>query len=421
MLSPIQRTSSRPRAIRNAAKAASIPWSPEFVQERLMALCQRTIGNSGIAMGGEMLLETLTAIVRQSQRPDVQAALRGRKDSDEAIADLATGYAFARLMQEGLPFHELDPLSQTLIQRTLTQIYAHAARLEASYGENPLDEDPGLLLSLCRSLAVYAPHKPIGGHIAWKLAHYEGAVSRAMRQIENLVRTPAVTDTFVVYVLAAELPEEIRSRVQEIGGADGVAAFKACLALMARGGGRSGLDPVATIRFFALPATVAFVKGFAAAVQPARTLYAEEEYAVLPWAGKRALPRQRRQGYLDAALWQLERQQQARSGVLPPDPDDADETDDLAQADPAAQNHLAAALRSRSFERWVVETALEHRPDDPLWRAGELLYVRRLTAAEILRPGLADKATLEAVAARMDALRSDDDLWQSWLEATLIA
>ena len=178
---------------------------------------------------------------------------------------------------------------------------------------------------------------------------------------------------------------------------------------------------MATIRFFALPATVAFVKRFAGALQPARTLYAEEEYAGWPWAGKRALPRQRRQGYLEAALWQLERQQQAKSGTVALDPDETDEPEDTAAADPAAQELLGRALRSRSFERWVVETALEHRPDDPLWRAGELLYVRRLTTAEILRAGLADEATLEAVAARMEALRADDDLWQSWLEATLAA
>jgi hypothetical protein len=347
--------------------------------------------------------------------------LRGRSDLDEAIRDLATRYAFERLMIECLPLVELDPLAQILIQRTLIQIYAQAERLETRFGENPLDEDPGLLLGLCRSLAGYVPQKPIGGHIAWKLAHYEGAVSRAMRQIENLARTPAVTEPFVAFVLAVELPEEIRSRVQESAGTDGVAVFKARLALMARGGGRSGLDPVATIRFFALPATAAFVKGFAATVQPARTLYADEEYAALAWAGKRALPRERRQGYLEAALWQLERQQQAKRGTLPPDPDETDAADDLAQADPAAQATLAAALRSRSFERWVVETALEQRPDDPLWRAADLLYMRRLTTAEILRAGLADAVTLEAVAARMAALRADDDLWQSWLEATIAA
>ncbi len=396
-------------------------WTAELLRKHLVALCRRLLGAAGGWTTDAGLLRALSEIVHLGTQPEMQAALRGRRDFDEAARDLATRYAFQRLMTAGRPCETLDPLSQALIQRTLAQIYARAERLEQSFGENPLDEDPGLLLSLCRSLAGYVPHKPLGGHIAWKLAHYESAVSRTMRQIENLTQDPAVTEAFVAFVLAAELPEEIRLRVQETGGVEGVAAFKARLALLARGGGRGGLDPVATIRFFALPATIALVKGFAATVQPARTLYAEEEYSILPWAGKRALPRQRRQGYLETALWQLERQQQAKSGIRPPDPDELDESDDPAQIDPTAPDSLAAALRSRTFERWVVETALEQRPDDPFWRAAELLYVRRLTTAEILRAGLADAATLEAVPARMAALRADDDLWQSWLEATLIA
>lgn len=394
-------------------------WTAELLRKQLVALCRRLLGAAGGWTTDARLLRALSEIVHLGTQPDMQAALRGRRDFDEAARDLATRYAFQRLMTEGQPFETLDSLSQALIQRTLTRLYAQAERLERSFGENPLDEDPGLLLGLCRTIAAYVPHKPLGSHITWKLAHYEGAVSRTMRQIENLVCTPVVAEAFVAYVLAAELPEEIRLRVQETGGVEGGAAFKARLALLARGGGRGGLDPVATIRFFALPATIAFVKGFAATVQPARTLYADEEYAALAWAGKRALPHQRRQGYLEAALWQLERQQQAKSGVRPPDPDALDASDDPAQADPAAPDGLAAALRSRSFERWAVETALEHRPDDPFWRAAELLYVRRLTTAEILRTGLADAATLEAVAARLAALRADDDLWQSWLEATL--
>lgn len=400
--------------------AHAVAWDETLLRKQLIALCRRLLGAAGSWTTDARLLRALSEIVRLGMQPEMQAALRGRRDLDEAIRDLATRYAFGQLMTEGQPFESLDGLSQALIQRTLTQVYAQAGRLEASFGENPLDEDPGLLLSLCRTVAGYVPHKPIGGHIAWKLAHYEGAVSRAMRQIENLVCTPAVTEPFVAFVLTAELPETIRQRVAETD-ADGVAAFKARLALLARGGGRRGLDPVATIRFFALPATVAFVKGFAATVQPARTLYTEEEYTAMPWAGKRALPRQRRQGYLEAALWQLERQQQAKGGVLSPDGDELEEADDPALADPAAQAHLTAALRSRSFERWVVETALEHRPEDPFWRAAELRYVRRLSTAEILRAGLADEPTLEAVAARVAALRADDDLWQSWLEGTLNA
>lgn len=403
---------------RHSAPASE--WTAELLRKRLVALSRRLLGRTDAWTADPHLLRALGEIVCLGQQPDMLAALRTRQDPDEAIADLATGHAFARLMQDGLPFQQLGPLAQALIQRTLTQIYARAERLERSFGENPLDEDSGLLLSLCRSLAGYVPRKPLAGHIAWKLAHYEGAVSRAMRQIENLTRDPLVTEAFVAFVLAAELPEEIRRRVEETG-ADGVAAFKARLALLARGGGRRGLDPVATIRFFALPATVAFVKGFATTLQPARTLYADEEYTALAWAGKRALPHQRRQGYLEAALWQLERQQQAKSGTLDLEPDELDDPDAAPATDPAAQEMLAKTLRDRSFERWVVETALEQRPADPFWRAAALRYVRRLTTAEILAAGLADAATLEAVAARLAELRADDDLWQSWLEATLSA
>lgn len=392
-------------------------WDETQLRRRVVALSGRLLG--GAWTNDPRQMRAISAIVHLGLQPVMQTALRGRSDLDEAARDLATRYAFERLMVEGQPYEALDPLSQRLIQRTLTRLYAQAERQADSFGENPLDEDPGLLLGLCRSAASYVPHKPLGGHLTWKLAHYESAVSRAMRQIENLVRTPAVTEDFVAFVLAAELSEAIRERLAESSDRDAVAAFKARLALLARGGGRNGLDPVATIRFFALPATITFVKRFAATVQPARTLYAEEEYAGLPWAGKRALPRERRQGYLEAALWQLERQQQAKSGTLPPDPEELDEADDPAQADPSAQVHLAAALRSRTFERWVVETALEHRPDDPFWRAAEFRYVRRLPTAVILAAGLADEATLEAVAARLAELRADDDLWQSWLEATI--
>ncbi len=401
--------------------AATNEWTAALLRKHLVALCRHLLGAAGGWTTDARLLRALPEIVHLGLQPAMQAALRGRLDVDEAVQDLATRFAFQKLMTEGQPCEALDPLSQALIRRTLARLYGQAAALERSIGENPLDEDPGLLLSLCRTIAGYVPHKPLGSHISWKLAHYEGAVSRASRQIENLVRTPAVTEDFVAFVLAAELTEEIRMRCEETGGAAGVAVFKARLALMARGGGRSGLDPVALVRFFALPATVAFVKRFAATVQPARTLYADEEYAGLAWAGRRALPREHRQGYLEAALWQLERQQQAKSGLQSPDPDELDESADPARVDRAAQDGLAAALRSRTFECWVVETALEHRPAEPFWQAAELLYVRRLTNAEILRAGLADAATLEAVTVRLAELAADDDLWQSWLEETLAA
>ena len=70
MLSPIQRTSSRPRVILNTRKTATIPWTSTFVHERLTALGQRIVGNSGPATGGDVQRAARTAIVRQSEHPD---------------------------------------------------------------------------------------------------------------------------------------------------------------------------------------------------------------------------------------------------------------------------------------------------------------------------------------------------------------
>jgi hypothetical protein len=224
-------------------------------------------------------------------QPDVLAALRERRDRQEAVRDLATRCAFAALMEQGHAVYELGPLYQALIQHTLDTIYERARQVEARVGEDPLDEEPGLLHSVCKSLSRYVPRKPMGAHLTWKLNHYESAVSRALRQIEHLVKLPQVTGQFVAHVLDALVPD----------------VFKGELLQLARGGGRTGVNDEAVIRFFALPATVAFVKQFADSVQTARTLYAEEEYEGIAWQGKRRLPASRRQGYVEAALARLER------------------------------------------------------------------------------------------------------------------
>jgi hypothetical protein len=273
----------------SSAYGAEITWTEAGLRRGVAALQQGMLGRLG--RPGDRDHWVALEIVELGMRPEIAAALRGRQDPQEAVRDLATRYAFQALMGEGRAFHDLDRMSQALIQGTLDIIYKRAAQVAARLGEDPLDEDPGLLLSICKSLSRYVPKRPMGAHISWKLNHYESAVCRAMRQIENLVTRPEVVEPFVACVLDAPLPD----------------VFKAQLLQLARGGGRSGLNYEAVIRFFALPATVDFVKDFAGAVQTARTLYTEDEYAGIPWRGARRLPANRRQGYLEAALAQIER------------------------------------------------------------------------------------------------------------------
>lgn len=367
-------------------------WTEPMLRQSVEAL-QRQACRDG-DRDGDRDERAVGDIVRLGLRPEIQAALRGRRDAPEAVRDLATRYAFEALMTQGRAFHELDAMSQALIQRTLDIIYKRAAQVTKRAGEDPLDEEPGLLLSICKCLSRYVPKRPMGAHISWKLQHYESAVSRAMRQIENLIRRPEVTEQFAAYILDAAIPD----------------VFKAQLLQLARGGGREGVNYEAVIRFFTLPATVEFVKGFAGKVQTARTLYAEDEYHGMAWQGQRRLPIERRQGYLEAALAQFERQQEVSL-----DTDDFD-LHDVVGARPTWSTD---AMRSESFEVWITRRALEARPDDPLWQAGEHLFVKGLPLDEIVARGLADRETLAAAQERMESLRADPDMWRAWMAETM--
>jgi hypothetical protein len=68
---------------------------------------------------------------------------------------------------------------------------------------------------------------------------------------------------------------------------------------------------------------------------------------------------------------------------------------------------------------WVTRHALEIRPHDPLWQAGELLFIRRLSLDEIEAQGLADHETLIAVQERIEALRANTDVWNAWMATTM--
>ncbi|MBN1935621.1 MAG: hypothetical protein JW934_13215 [Anaerolineae bacterium] len=283
--------------IQDAGQPAA--WTRAELEEVVTRLFDRSTGASmdgthPTRIDGTERRRVIAGIIELGLQPEVLAALRQRRDPPEAVRDLATRYAFAALMIEGCAFADLDPLSQAMIRYTLGVIYKRAFQVAQHFGEDPLDEDPGLLLSLCKCLSRYLPARPMRAHIQWKLDHYESAVSRALRQIENLVTRPEIAPDFAAFVLSTALPNP----------------FKAQLLHMARGGGRSGLNYEAVIRFFALDETTAWVKRYAGDVQTARTLYDEQEYADIPWRGKRHLPQDRRQGYLDAALASLDRREQ---------------------------------------------------------------------------------------------------------------
>jgi uncharacterized protein YerC len=333
---------SHPKATGLYQSEEPVRWTEALIRPAVEALQRQLSQHSGPAADGSQpedesrRLAVVEALVRLGTQPEILDALCQRLDPEEAIHDLATRYAFAALMVEGRPFHELDPMSQTLVQHTLTLIYERAAQVARRTGEDPLDEDPGLLLSICRCLSRYVPRRPIGAHISWKLRHYEGSVSRAMRQIENLVKRPEVSGPFAEYVLTTDLPD----------------AFKAQLLQLARGGGRGGINYEAVIRFFAQPATVAFVKRFADTVQTARTLYDEQEYYEIPWRGQRRLPAKRRQGYLDAALASLEQQHEVSL--------DADDLDVHDLLHPTGSTAWLGGIFSGAGYRLPARTPVSH-------------------------------------------------------------
>lgn len=391
------------RATDRSRSTDKVQWTESLLHQAVEQIQQQAGNQQGSASTDRRAREAIDEIVQLGMQPEILAALQKRRDPEEAVRDLVTRYAFEALIVQGQAFGDLDPLSQAMVERTLDVIYKRASQVEQRTGENPLDEDEGLLYSICKSLSRYVPRKPIGGHISWKLNHYESAVSRAMRQIENLVCHPQVTEGFVAFVVASVVrSQELRTRL-------GPEQFKAYLLQMARGGGRRGVPYEATIRFFARPEAVAFVKRFAGTVQTARTLYAEELYHDVPWQGRRRLPINRRQGYLETALARIEQKDHASL--------DTEEIDLHAVVGDPKGWPGQEVPPSGSFAHWVTRCALEARPGDALWRAAELLYVQALPLEEIVASGLADRDTLAAARERMEALRSDPEIRQIWRAA----
>ena len=414
-------------------------WSEPALRQAVQALWSATIdvayprGHAVPAWGQAEAAATVEAIVQLGLQAEIQTALNERCDTAEAIRDLATRYAFAQAVN--CPHAPLDHLSQVMVARTLARIDQAAERAARMLGENPLDEDQGLVQSLYTSIAKFEPRKPIWRHIQYKVGRYESAASRCIRQIANLVHEPRVRCAFAEFanahvqvahlpaylvtllvngVAAAETADATAPMHPQDAASKAVQEFRQGLIRMARGGTRTGLPVEATIRFFALPETVGFVKQFATWLQPARTLYAVAECADLPWAGRK-LPATCRWGYLEAALAQFERQHPAAAFT----PDDDGDGGSREPADLQAETRLARVLHSATFPQWVVATVLEAHPADPFWQVMALLYRDELPPAAVIAAGQADAATVAAAQARMAALQADPELWQTWLETTL--
>ncbi|MBN2001738.1 MAG: hypothetical protein JXA21_00160 [Anaerolineae bacterium] len=370
-------------------------WTEPGLRQSLWRLFHETVGAPPIDPLDKQALE---AMMHLTSQPAIQQALQQRRERDRTIVlrDVATRYAFAQLYQQRRSICELDALSRSLIRRTLDSIYHHAARIAQQIGEDPLDVDPELWLYFCKSIATYVPRKPLDAHIAWKLQHYESAVSRAMRQIKTLTTHPAITEAFVAYVLESSAPMELQAHLLQI----------------ARGGGLRGADYAAIIRFFAAPETLSFVKRFASTVQTAYTLYARSEYNDVIWRGRK-LRANVRWGYLEAALAQL---QPATEESL-----DADTFDLHSLVADAQDVGMSASeqLHRESFEVWIARCAHEHYPEDPLWQVAYWRYVAQLAPEAILAQGLATPDLLATAQAHIETLRADADIWRLWLQSRI--
>jgi len=417
---------------RRSQSKGPVRWTEPLLRQAVEALQKQVMEQSGAKSAGHRPgngrceQSVVDQIVALGMQPKILKALRNRRDPNEAICDLATRYAFEQLMVEGLSFRQLDLLSWVLIQRTLEMIYQQDRKEARVVGEHPLEEDERRLLYICESLSRFDLRIPIGAHITWQLKHYEGASSRAMRQIQHLVTRDEVSEAFVAFVLQASPPDEFVDHLHRMGLE--VDEFRAQLCQMARGGGRRGVSYEAVIRFFDLPMTVEFVKPFADTVQTARTLYDEAEYEGIPWRGKRRIPADQRRGYIEPARASIERRYEASLDTEDFDLHDVvDASADCLGSEVSSSKSVEtwggrpveeAIHVHNTFEGWATLVALEARPNDPLWQASALLFVRGLSADEIVAQGLADRETLAAALQQMGRLRANPDAQEAWMVAT---
>lgn len=411
------RANGQSRAKR-VAGATQTGWSVAELRQA-MATLQREVT-------GRHVPAVTDAIVAYATQPTLWAALCGRSDHQVAVRDVVVRRAFA-LVYTGREA-ALDALSRALLDHTLAFIQKTAEAEAQRHGLDPLDADDRLLVELGEQLAHHTLAKPLAAHIRFRLRHPEDPVREFMQKALYLVARTPMSEPFVAFVQAVPLPDEFQACLRDLAsGADAqktddrlAAEFRARLQALARGAKESAVrvHPEAVVRFFALPATVEFVAGFADRVQTARALYAPTDYADIPWHGPRKPQCTMRTGFVDRALAQVEARRERSL-----DQRDAD-GEGQGQGDRHEHTQSQVGLDDMtdrlpldpgvSLPAWITGVAIAKRPDDPVWRANRLLYVDGLSAERILADNLASPEALTEAQGRMQALVANPQVLEAW-------
>lgn len=398
---------------RGATASASTPRAAgaEAWARQAIADLQRELTGSENQQASE-------AILAFASQPAIWDALCQRPDRHVAVQDLIVRRAFEMLYSQKRSIHDLDLLSQHLVTHTLDLIERLAEEAGQRYGLNPLEADDRLLFELGEQISRHTLHKSLAAHIRFRLSRPEDPVREFMQKFQYLVTQPEVSEAFVAFAATVRLPRGFVAQLRRLATDDDAlkpderlaAEFRARLQATARGDKGLAPAPEAVVRFFALPETVAFVKGFAHCRQTARALYAAEEYEDIPWQGKRRLQCTLRQGFLERAL------DQVVSRHL--DSLDAGEGDRHELIGVAEDESLPDIRLGDSLAEWITRTALGVAPEDPLWRASKLLFVDKLAPETITRQRLASTEALASAQAQMQALLANPAVQQAWHAAT---
>ncbi len=395
---------------KNGMRAPQAGWAGAWFRQAVAALHREVTGRDNPRV--------TDALVAYATQPALWAALCGRSDRQAAVRDVVVRRGLELVYTCGE--QALDELSRTLVTHTLALIQTRAEAEAQRHGLDPLDADDRLLIELTEQLAQHTLRKPLLAHIHFRLRRPEDPVREFMQKVQYLVARTALSEPFVAFVQTVPLPAEFRACLRELAsGADAqktddrlAAEFRARLLALARGAKESEvrLHPEAVVRFFALPATVEFVKSFADRVQTARALYAADDYADIAWHGHRKPQCTMRSGFLDRALAQIEARYH-----LALDSGDSDRheltADQATVDDPTERLPLEPTT---SLPAWITRTALGAAPDDPVWRANKLLFVDGLSPETILAGRLASPEALNEAQVRMQALVANPQVMEAW-------